>query len=156
MKCADLLKEVAKLVGGDRNDQHGDKHDNFANIARLWTSFMRAKSVDVTISAEDVALMMVLLKVARTKTGCYNKDDYADMVGYGSIAYELADNAQGDKADDSDILNPFKPSLDLSKFVMPRGASDALRGLPAEVVEEMKIDEDNEIRDELDREDEDL
>jgi hypothetical protein len=35
--------------------------------------------------------MMVLLKVARTRTGCYNKDDFTDMCGYASIAYELAD-----------------------------------------------------------------
>ena len=35
--------------------------------------------------------MMVLLKVARTKTGAHNPDDYIDMTGYAAIAAELAD-----------------------------------------------------------------
>ncbi len=94
MKCADLLREVADLVGGDRNDQHGDKHANFHNIAGLWTAYLEAKNVDCRLTPEDVALMMVLLKVARTRTGCYNKDDFTDMCGYASIAYELADLAE--------------------------------------------------------------
>jgi hypothetical protein len=34
MKCADLLREVADLVGGDRNDQHGDKHANAPSLQR--------------------------------------------------------------------------------------------------------------------------
>jgi hypothetical protein len=93
MKCADILNEAATLVGGARNDQHGDKHDNFINIARYWTAHLHAKGLIVgSLDAEDVALMMVLLKVARTKTGCFNKDDYLDLCGYGGIAYELADS----------------------------------------------------------------
>ena len=42
------------------------------------------------ITARDAALMMMLLKVARTKTGTYNPDDYVDAAGYSAIAAEVA------------------------------------------------------------------
>ena len=36
--------------------------------------------------------MMSLLKIARSQGGKYNVDDFIDLVGYGSIAGELAEN----------------------------------------------------------------
>ena len=36
-----------------------------------------------------MAIMMVLLKVARTKLGAVSKDTYIDMSAYGAIAGEI-------------------------------------------------------------------
>ena len=47
--------------------------------------------LDLPLNGLDVALMMTLLKVARTKAGSHNPDDYVDMVGYSAIAGELAE-----------------------------------------------------------------
>lgn len=76
---------AADLVSGNRNDQHGDKHENHKNIARLWSAYL-----DFEISALQAAQMMALLKIARTKTGSYNEDDYIDQIGYAACAGEIA------------------------------------------------------------------
>lgn len=86
MKAEDICKKAAELVGGDRAVTHGDKIENHWNIAALWSAYL-----GVEISARQVALMLALLKIARTKTGAHNPDDYVDLCGYGSIAGEIAD-----------------------------------------------------------------
>jgi|TARA_R100001509_G_C4872481_1_gene217242 hypothetical protein len=53
----------------------------------LWSVYL-----DKDITAHDVAMLMLLLKVARTKSPNPTKDTYVDMVGYSAIAGELADD----------------------------------------------------------------
>lgn len=92
MKCVDILNEAANLVGGDRAAQHGPKLQNHQNIADLWNGYLASKFlVKVELTPLDVTLMMVLLKIARTKSGAHNLDDYKDMAGYSAIAGEIAD-----------------------------------------------------------------
>jgi hypothetical protein len=81
-----IARKAADLVGGDRARTHGDKYENHRNIADLWRAYLGHE-----VSPVDVAVMMVLLKVARTKTGAHNPDDYIDMTGYAAIAAELAE-----------------------------------------------------------------
>lgn len=85
MKAPEILMKAVDLVGGDRAKQHGDKVENHHNIADLWGAYLGR-----TLSAHDVALMMCLLKIARTKTGAYNDDDYVDLAGYAGVAGEIA------------------------------------------------------------------
>lgn len=92
MNASDLCKKAADLVGGERARQHGDKQENHENIAALWTGYL-----DQSVTALDVALMMVLLKVARTKAGDHNLDDYLDMAGYAGVAAELAVRREADR-----------------------------------------------------------
>jgi hypothetical protein len=42
------------------------------------------------MTPHDVAIMMALLKIARTQTGVYNRDDYVDAAGYIALAHRLA------------------------------------------------------------------
>ena len=60
----EILSEATRLVGTDRQKDYGDKVENHNNIAKLWSAYL-----DVKIEAHDVAIMMTLLKVARTKLG---------------------------------------------------------------------------------------
>lgn len=85
MNAYAIISAAAKLVHGDRAKTHGNKALNHKNIAVLWSAY-----TEHMINAHDVAIMMVLLKVARTKTGELNADDYIDIVGYAGIAGELA------------------------------------------------------------------
>ena len=85
-KAGDALREAAGLVDGERDRCHGSKVGNFGNIARLWSAYLNRH-----ITAKDVALMMTLLKVARTKSGAHNADDYIDMAGYAGCGLELAE-----------------------------------------------------------------
>ena len=38
MICQKILQEAEKLVGGDRQEDYGDKLKNHENIARLWSA----------------------------------------------------------------------------------------------------------------------
>lgn len=84
LTAAHTLKTAADLVGGDRNATHGDKTETHAGIASLWSAYL-----GVEITARQVALMMCLLKIARTKSGKFNEDDYIDLAGYAGIAGEI-------------------------------------------------------------------
>ena len=80
----EILSEATRLVGTDRQKDYGDKVKNHKNIARLWSAYL-----DTPVTAHDVAIMMVLLKIARTKLGAISKDTYIDMAAYGAIAGEI-------------------------------------------------------------------
>ena len=84
MKSNQFLNQASILVQGQREKDYGDKTNNHNNIAKLWSAYL-----DVKLEAHDVAIMMVLLKIARTKLGVVSKDTYLDMAAYGAIAGEI-------------------------------------------------------------------
>ena len=84
MKSNQILNQASVLVQGQREKDYGDKTENHSNIARLWSAYL-----DVKIEAHDVALMMALLKMARTKLGEVSKDTYIDLSAYSAIAGEI-------------------------------------------------------------------
>ena len=64
MRKEDILKKASELVTGDRNETHGDAFQNHAEIAEFWNIYLDKKLQPMaSITAEDVALMMVLLKI---------------------------------------------------------------------------------------------
>ena len=87
MLAQDVCRQAAKLLGGNRARDYGDPRDLHGKIAALWSSYLGH-----AITAHDVALMMVLLKVGRAKAGRFNLDNYVDAAGYASIAGGLAAN----------------------------------------------------------------
>jgi hypothetical protein len=84
MKSNQFLNRASVLVQGQREKDYGDKKENHNNIAKLWSAYL-----DIPITAHDVALMMVLLKMARTKLGQVSRDTYIDMSAYSAIAGEI-------------------------------------------------------------------
>ena len=74
MICENILEQAKELVGGDRQEDYGDKLTNHENIAALWSIFLRKK-----LTPHDVAMCMALLKIARMKTGSLNKDDFVEL-----------------------------------------------------------------------------
>ena len=85
MTAEEILAKSSALISGDRNDEHGDRGLCHKNIAALWSAFL-----DIYIPPYKVALMMALLKIARSKTGTFNMDNFIDLPGYGALAGELA------------------------------------------------------------------
>ena len=85
MRAAVLLAEAAALVGGERSRQHGPARQNLGLAAELWSAYLR-----VPVEADDVALLMALLKIARARTGAPDPDHFRDLAGYAAIAGELA------------------------------------------------------------------
>ena len=87
MKTRDFLEAATKLASGQRQMDYGDKTENHRNIAQLWSAYL-----EYTVSPHDVAILMCLLKVARTKLGAVSKDTYMDMSAYSAIAGEIKFN----------------------------------------------------------------
>ena len=80
------LKKAKELLSGDREKEYGNKKLNHENIAKLWSAYLKKD-----ISAHDVAICMLLLKIARLQQGTPSADTYIDMVGYSAIAGELCE-----------------------------------------------------------------
>jgi hypothetical protein len=84
MTRADLLSRAAHIVNGQRNTAYGAPEDNFARIAALWSAHL-----SVSVTATDVALMMVLLKVARLRHDPGHEDGWVDIAGYAACGAEI-------------------------------------------------------------------
>ena len=91
MKKEEILAKAKDIISNDRNESHGDAFQNHAEIAEFWNIFLDKKLQPMaSITAEDVALMMVLLKVSRHTQGTKNNlDNFIDMCGYAAIAGEI-------------------------------------------------------------------
>ncbi|MCM1516244.1 MAG: DUF6378 domain-containing protein [Paraprevotella sp.] len=78
------LDTAKSLVTGNRQEDYGTPEENFGMIARLWSGYL-----DHEITAEQVAVLMSLLKIARLANGKKTDDTYYDLLGYGAIAFAL-------------------------------------------------------------------
>ena len=70
-------------IVNERADQYGDPSPNMERTAALWSAYLGQP-----VTAHDVAMCMVLVKVSRAKAGV-NADNYVDIAGYASIAQDL-------------------------------------------------------------------
>lgn len=79
------LEQAKSIISGKRNT-HGTPERCFENISGLWSEYLERD-----ISPHDVAIMMVLFKIGRIKSGKveYNADNYIDACGYAALADEL-------------------------------------------------------------------
>ena len=87
-----VLETALNLIGGDRAEDYGPMWENHKNIAQLWTGYLH--NIEGALSAEDVANMMELMKIARRKLGTLKKDNYIDGAGYAAVAFECAQEEQ--------------------------------------------------------------
>ena len=85
-----LLREAESLVCGSRNATYGNPEDNFRNIAESWNVFMWQREPGsrhrVFFGPQDVAHMMILLKLARLATNPNHRDSLVDIAGYAACA----------------------------------------------------------------------
>jgi hypothetical protein len=88
----EYLATASKLVCGDRNKEYGDPFENLGDCAELWSAYLRKKYGGKVgyLTAEDVAWMNVLQKMARSFHGPAKADTYIDAAGYAAIAGECA------------------------------------------------------------------
>ncbi len=102
----EILAEADRIINGERNEQYGKAEDAFESISSYWNILLNAKmqkifdgydvekyegmkwSWEEIVEAHDVAMMMILLKVARTK-GKKKRDNYVDIAGYAALAAKL-------------------------------------------------------------------
>lgn len=80
-----VLKQAVDVINGERQDVYGNPEDTFDIIARFWTTYLQTRFKDVVIFPPDVAMMMVLLKIAREAGGRGKLDNIVDLAGYAGL-----------------------------------------------------------------------
>ena len=78
-----LLKAIESITG-QREQDYGSPESNFGIIAGLWSAYS-----GYNFTPQDVAMMMILLKVARIKNGGGTGDSFVDIAGYAGCGAEI-------------------------------------------------------------------
>lgn len=77
-----ILDEAKRITSGTRRTNYGHPRENFRRIADFWNIYMlNKKDPEALLNGEDVAWMMVLLKMARDQNAP-TRDNLVDTVGY--------------------------------------------------------------------------
>lgn len=79
----DVLTKALDIINGERQQTYGDPKECFRLIAELWSYYLGKN-----INSEDVAMLMILMKIARAKNN-YNQDNFVDICGYAALADEI-------------------------------------------------------------------
>lgn len=79
----DILEKARQCVCGDRDLQYGSPEESFSRIAKYWSDYL-----DKDISPKDVAIMMILFKVAREEHSS-KLDNWVDICGYAACGGEI-------------------------------------------------------------------
>lgn len=91
-----VLLEAHRLIEGERHSDHGDVHRSFALIAEAWTQWLEGQYPHTDlgdlyrIQPDDVAMMMVLMKITRLQCGRPKRDHVVDIAGYAALFEKLS------------------------------------------------------------------
>ena len=86
MKREDVLKKAINLINGERANDYGNAYDNHNRIAQLWSVVLGIK-----VTAQTVALCLILVKVARLITSPNKLDSWIDIGGYTALGGEFVE-----------------------------------------------------------------
>lgn len=76
-----MLQTAEALIHGQRQKDYGNKLQNFSQIAMIWNGIL-AKKLKVYLTPEDVASLMIGLKLARLASSPLHEDSWVDIAGY--------------------------------------------------------------------------
>lgn len=86
MKRDEILEKAKELINGDRKKDYGDAWLNHKRIGDYWSNYC---DNEVIFTPTDVAVMMMLVKVARVQHS-YTDDSFVDICGYSALAGEMS------------------------------------------------------------------
>ena len=78
-----VLEEAQRLVYGDRGATYGHPLDDFSRTASMWSALL-----GVAVTAEQVAMCMILLKLSR-ETYQPKRDNRTDIAGYAECLHRV-------------------------------------------------------------------
>lgn len=94
-----LLNEAMEITHKDRNAQYGSPEDNFKQIAALWNAYYFARlsnrptrAAPFEFEPADVAVMNMLIKVARLSKTPTHHDSAVDIAGYAACLAEIQES----------------------------------------------------------------
>lgn len=88
-----ILQDALKIVTQDRNKDYGDPEDNFSTIAEYWGTYLHSRHLipkSESLTATDVAAMMILMKCSRLATSPDKEDHWVDIAGYAACGGQCA------------------------------------------------------------------
>ncbi len=98
-----ILREAIVLINGDRNNDYGDPVDDFSTTAELWETYL-SRTIEargsLDLKAHDVAVMMMLLKIARISWTPTKMDHWVDIAGYDGCGWDCVQRQDDDSWDD--------------------------------------------------------
>lgn len=87
-----ILDEAKTVINGERQDQYGSPEDSFTAIGDVWSWYLSGLAPGlhpVTITKKEVAVMMVLFKLAR-QMNQHKRDNLVDAAGYLGILGDMS------------------------------------------------------------------
>lgn len=148
MTRTQILDEAKRLVCSDKNIDYGEPEANFRVIADLWTAYVKGNEVNGHFDADDVAVMLALVKVGRIVSGGYKNDSLVDLIGYAACAEELA--SENERSDSGVTIEEKHSGHDVSitihagEGVWPRTDDEECR-TPVAHCHSMKRDESGQL-----------
>ncbi len=94
-----ILKLADAIINGPRAKDYGDVKTSFNQISDLWSVYLNRHiktaypdlEVPIQLSNEDVANLMILMKVSRAQNG-FHLDSYVDIAGYAGCVEKLQED----------------------------------------------------------------
>lgn len=100
-----VLGEAARIISGARRGAYGTAEKNFDRIAALWNAYLGGKpNGPLPITAQDTALLVILIKVARLIETPRHRDSVVDIAGYAGCIETLWDDQDASLAKLADEL----------------------------------------------------
>ena len=89
-----VLESAIEAVSGERALNYGAPEANFERIAERWNVHLRNKFgpqavTQIVLSASDVAMMMIDMKLARLENKDGHLDSWVDIAGYAACGGEI-------------------------------------------------------------------
>jgi hypothetical protein len=75
-----VLEEAQRIIYGDREKTYGHPAKNLETTAKFWGEYLGTQ-----ITAKDVCVMMMLLKIARLRNDITHRDSIVDTCGYAAL-----------------------------------------------------------------------
>ena len=105
----DMLELTARIVA-DRMSVYGSPKLNHDRIARLWNAYLSCiedRDEGNSILPHDVAICMMLVKVARLSQTPQHYDSWKDLAGYSAVGWVSAFECD----EEEDNNDPSGPTL---------------------------------------------
>ena len=88
MKALEVLEEAIALINGQRAKDYGDAQASFQRMADLANPII--KKADGNLTATDMALVMIQVKIARLQETPDHEDSWIDIAGYAALGAQIA------------------------------------------------------------------
>lgn len=94
-----VLKIAEQIIYGDREKTYGHPSKNLDAIATMWRTYLNSRGLlshaaTSELGAEDVAIMMILLKAARLGNDPTHRDSLIDICGYAALVERCSEGVE--------------------------------------------------------------